>query len=264
MNTSRPISNSTYLALIKQSPKIAKLGIIFTAISILILIPSVVLISAAATEKYEKYDYTKIKAEGTSVVARVTDIETNYNTTINGVHPSIISYSYSHNGAESDDKFATLAPDKVSRMAIGDNLDVKVLGNESVITTLKPYRFPFYMFFLIPLPFLVLGLCGLTYLIIRIRKIIKLYKYGHIKKAKLVSLMLQSGSPVTNFGQRIMAYYTYNTHSGQTIFGESVTNDFMLLNEKKQGDMIDIFVSDDEMKSCLIPKLETLKNGWNI
>ncbi|HLA56252.1 MAG TPA: hypothetical protein VK623_09140 [Flavobacterium sp.] len=264
MNTPRSIGYSTYLALIKQSPKIAKLGIVFTAISVFVLIPAVVLISAAATEKYEKYDYAKIKSEGTSVVAKITDIETNYNTTINGVHPSIISYSYSHNGAESDDKFATLAPDKVSHMAVGDNLDVKVLGTESVITTLKPYRFPFFMFLMIPLPFLVLGLCGLTYMIIRIKKIIKLYQYGNVKEAKLVSLMLQSGSPVANFGQRIMAYYTYTTHSGKTVFGESVTNDFMLLNEKKQGDMIDIFVSDDETQSCLVPKLEALKNDWKI
>ena len=56
----------------------------------------------------------------------------------------------------------------------------------------------------------------------------------------------------------------FKSKSNETIFGKSKTDDLSILNKKKQNDTIKIFVSDDETLSCLIPKLEALKNNWKL
>jgi hypothetical protein len=53
--------------------------------------------------------------------------------------------------------------------------------------------------------------------------------------------------------------------NGKKIIGESITSDFSIMSDKKKGDFVPIFVStENEEKSCIIPKLQSLKNNWNI
>jgi hypothetical protein len=53
--------------------------------------------------------------------------------------------------------------------------------------------------------------------------------------------------------------------SGKKIIGESFTTDFSIMSDKKKGDFVPIFVSpENEKKSCIVPKLQSLRNNWNI
>ena len=92
------------------------------------------------------------------------------------------------------------------------------------------------------------------------RKHINLYRYGVIKEAKIIS----AGS----FGPRLRGgvnvHYQYITSRGQSVLGESITNDLSILG-KKENESIKIFVSPvDESKSCLIQKLDVVRNNWKI
>ena len=86
-----------------------------------------------------------------------------------------------------------------------------------------------------------------------------------MKEGTIIALTPNSGLPITNIGQSILINYYYLGVNGQKIFGKSKTTDFSIMTEKKAEDKIKIFVSEnDETKSCLIPKLEAMKNNWKM
>jgi hypothetical protein len=121
------------------------------------------------------------------------------------------------------------------------------------------------MFFKILIPFLIIGLTLLGLLYLRVRGEITLYKHGEIKEAEIVSMTPKNGLPISGIGQGVTVNYQYKATRGQSILGESFTSDYTILNSKKQGDLIKIFVSaDSESKSCLIPKLDQIRNNWKI
>ena len=74
----------------------------------------------------------------------------------------------------------------------------------------------------------------------------------------------QSGIPVSGIGKGIIVFYEYEVN-GVKITTESLTNDLSLIGEKKNGDYIPIFVSDEKDEdSCIVPKLDSLRNKWGI
>ena len=254
----RQVSFLTILNLLKWNPIPFFLGLGFTIIPILV---SMLILSIGNDSP--KVDYDLICEKGTETIAQITDIETEHNIEINGVHPSMISYKYLENGSEKNFKFRTLSERKVQNLNIGSEVQIKYLSGKSIIKDLKPFNADFLKF--IPFIFLIIGLPLLLYSTYQIRKQLNLYKNGQIAKGKILSMMPKSGLPISKIGQGIIIHYQYETTKGKSIVEESFTTDFSILNDKKKDDYIPIFISrKNEQKSCIVPKLESLRNNWNI
>jgi len=212
-----------------------------------------------------KVDYEQVNKNGKSTTATITKIVTQQNVTINNEHPSIISYKYTNGNKEIETQYKALAPDQIRRMNVGDTIEVKYLSDSSIIPGLEPFEFPLALLWSILIPFLGIGLVLLIFLYLRVRNEIDLYRRGEVRDAEIISMTHTRGLPISGFGQGITVHYQYNTTRGQSILGESFTNDYSMLNSKKQGDLVKIFVSsDDESKSCLISKIDQIRNNWKI
>jgi len=223
------------------------------------------LVTTLTNSDIPETDYESISENGKLTTATIIDIETQSNITINNEHPSIISYKYVNENVEANGIYRSLDPDKINRMDIGDTIQIKYMADSSMIVGLEPFEFPFDLLFNILIPFLVIGLIMLGLLYLRIRNELNLYKYGQVEDAEVVSMTAKSGFTISGIGQGVTVHYQYTTSRGQSILSESFTSDLAVLNSKKQGDMVKIFVSvDNESKSCLIPKLEQIRNNWKI
>lgn len=263
-NQPREVKLKTIIELIKRRPRLTYFGALFA----LIPIPIIILFSAILPQldnDVPKTDYNKINVLGTLTKGTITNIETQYNLTINNQHPSIISYKYLNNDQESESKFKTLNPDKIERLKIGDEIEIKYLENDSIIPSLEQFKFPYYMFYSVPLIFFLIGSPFLARVFIQVRREVNLYKYGRVIDAELVSMKQTAGLPISKLGQGVTVHYQYKTTLNQGQLGESFTTDMSIINVYKQGDPIKIFVSpDNESNSCLIPRLETIRNNWKI
>lgn len=215
-------------------------------------------------ESIPDVDFEEVNKEGTLTTGTILNIES-AKELINNEHPAVITYRYKDEGKDVVSKFQTLSLDKVENMNIGDTIDIKYLDDESIPTGLESGTFPWDIFFYAPLPILFIGLVLTAFLLKSVSKKVRLYKYGIVKEAELLSFMPRPGFPITGFGRAVNVQYQYKMSGGHKMTGESVTKDFSILKEKKPGDTIKIFVSpDDELKTCLIPQKEAIKNNWKI
>jgi hypothetical protein len=263
-NTPRKVKFSTTLNILKKKPIPMLFGFLFTLIPLFLVIVLSIVFSSFGNDTPE-IDYDLINSQGIETTAEITDIETQYNVTINGVHPTIISYKYSENGKEIESKYKVLEERKIENLEIGNDIEIKELNGNSIVKDLKPYGFSIWFFLLIPIPFLIIGLPFLIYSILNLKKELKLYKFGKVSKGKIVSMMPKSGLPVSNVGQGIIVHYEYETRNGKKNIGESFTTDFSIMSDKKKDDLVPIFVSaENEEKSCVVPKLQSLRNNRNI
>ncbi|MFI2743372.1 hypothetical protein ACG2LH_11580 [Zhouia sp. PK063] len=263
-NTPRKVKFSTILNLLKKKPIPMLFGFLFTLIPLFLVIVLSIVFSSFGNDTPE-IDYELINTQGKEITAEITDIETQYNVTINGVHPTIISYKYLENGNEVHSKYKVLEERKIANLEIGDNVDIKELNGNSILKGLKPYDFSTGFFLLFPIPFLIIGLPFLIYSILNMKKELNLYKFGKVNKGKIISMMPKSGLPFSNVGQGIIIHYEYESRNGNKIIGESFTTDFSIMSDKKKDDFTPIFVStENENKSCIVSKLDSLRNGWNI
>ena len=253
----REVTSRTILEVAKRNPALFGLSIGYLTASI--IAGSILL--AVFSNDGPKIDYERLSTQGQSTTGIITDIDTQYNITVNNEHPSIISYRYQANGTEVESEFETLAPDKVSRLSVGDSIAIKYLDGQSMIASMESFEFPFELFLLIPGAFLVAGLVIALIVALATRKEITLFKYGKIAKAEVLSITR------TRIGRNesLSINYQYKSDSGQTHITEKRTRDVSLANTLKSGDTIKIFVSPtDESKSTLIPKLEIARNNWRI
>lgn len=240
------------------------IGFLFTLLP-LFLVTVLAIVFTAIGNDTPKVDYELISEKGKEITAEITDIETQYNVTINGVHPTIISYKYLENGNEVQSKYKVLEERKIANLEIGDNVDIKELNGNSILKGLEPYDFSTGFFLLFPIPFLIIGLPFLIYSILSMKKELNLYKFGKVNNGKIISMIPKSGLPVSNVGQGIIVHYEYESRNGNKIIGESFITDFSIMSDKKKDDFTPIFVStENENKSCIVPKLDSLRNGWNI
>jgi hypothetical protein len=261
----REVTFSNLITLIKNRRPFSILGIVFVFSSIFILLPSILFMTNSFVEPYEKYDFAKIEQNGTEQNAKITDLRPVYNVTINGEHPLKISYEFIENGVTKSDKFRTMDLEKTNEMKIGNKIKIKTFENQSKIQNLESYTFPFYVFYIFPFIFFVLGSVFSFIGLIPAFRDYNLYKNGIVKEATLISMVPNSGLPISGIGQSILINYYYENRNGQKVFGKSKTTDFSIMVEKKVEDKIKVFVSEnDESKSCLVPKLEALKNNWKI
>jgi hypothetical protein len=266
----REVPFSILINLLKERKPFSTLGILFPLSTIFFTI-FIFLFFNLNQKPYEKYDSEKIQKTGIEKNAVVSDIEmTNIN--FNGDEVKIISYEYDHEGKKISDQFKTSESGKIPDLKVGEKIRIKSLDNQSVIKDLEPFTLWNSSFFIVPVFFILLGIPFLLVALIPSLKNYNLYKTGIIKEAEIASMEV-STNVVSNRGlttyrtgaQKIMIHYFFTGKNGEKIFGKSSTTDYSILNEKKPGDKIKIFVSeDDEHKSCIVPKLEAMKYNWNI
>lgn len=254
----RKVAYATKMNILKEHAAPLFIGFIFILISITIFF-----IFSINEGNTPKVDYDLINQEGTETVAKITDIETQYNTKVNGVHPTIISYQYEDNGRTINFKFKTLAERKAQRLEIGAEIPIKKLNGQSIIKDLKPFdatilKYVLLLLFLIGLPFLL-------YAVYQSQKKLKLYKYGTISNGKILSIVPRRRSKKSQYSQGAIVHYQYKTTKGQSLIGKSFTDNLLIINNKKEAATLPIFVSkDQEEKSCIIPELEAIRNNWEV
>lgn len=261
----RKVTFLNLITLIKNRRPFSTLGLTFVFFSLFVILPLIFFTTNSFVQPYEKYDFDKIEQNGLELTAKITDLRPVYNVSINGEHPLKISYTFLDNGVNKSDKFQTMDLEKTNGMKIGNEIKIKVFENQSKVQNLEPFTFPFYLFYILPLIFFIIGSIFSFIGLIPALRDYNLYKNGVIKDAILISMTPNSGLPISGIGQSILINYYYENKNGQKIFGKSKTRDFSIMVEKKVEDKIKIFVSEnDETKSCLVPKLEALKNNWKI
>lgn len=262
--TPRNVKLSTKLEILKKKPIPALIGFLFTLLPVFFALLFTIIFSSIGND-IPKIDYDLINTQGKEIIAKITDIDTQYNITINEVHPTIISYKYLKNNKEFESKYQVLEERKIEKFDLGNEIKIKELNGKTIIKGLKPYEFSFGFFLLSLIPLLVIGLPFLIYSISKLKKEIKLYKYGKVGSGKIISMIPKSGLSVSNVGQGIIVHYQYTNNYGKEIIGESFTTDFSILNDKKKDDYAPIFIStENDSESCLISKLQSLRNNWNI
>lgn len=263
-STPRKVKFSTKMGLLKKKPIALFFGLIFSFFALLMLVIFTLIFSLTDNDS-PKIDYDLIDSQGIETSAEVTNIEVESNVTINDIHPTIISYQYLKNNEAVRSKYKVLEGERIEELQVGDNLAIKELNGQSIIQNLKPYRFPVALLFLIPIPFLLFTMPFLIYLFISTRKELKLYKYGQVATARIVSMMPKYAIPIISLGQGVIVHYEYETRNGNKVIGESLTTDFSIISDKRTGDRVSIFVAaNNEHESCVIPKLESLRNNWDI
>ncbi|MFL1013690.1 hypothetical protein [Flavisericum labens] len=261
--TPRRVKFSTIFNTLKKRPIPMLIGFLFTLIPVFLVIVLTVVFSTLGNET-PSVDFDLVNSKGEGKTAKITDLETQYNITINGVHPTIIHYTYQDDGQIINSKYRVLEERKINNLEIGDDIEIKEFEGSSIIEGLKPYEFGIGFILFIPIPFLIIGLPFLIYSLFHLRKEIRLYKNGELEQGKIVSMIPKSGLPISNIGQGVIVHYEY-VINGRKTMGESMTTDFSVLGNKQKGDLIPIFVStENPEKSCIVPKLEALRNNWNI
>lgn len=260
----RPITFRTQVEVVKRHSVFFILGTVFTIMPLLWIIMFAAL-NLDMDMGAKEVDYDAINANGKQTTATLINIETQENIAINNKHPSILSYTYHSEQGDVESKFRVLAPEQVARMKVGDKIDVKYLGSESIIVGLDQFGSPTKYIYGGITVFLIVGLSFLLYLYVLTRNELKLYRYGKVVDAELISITPRRARAKQRMRPALDVHYQYTTSSGQKILAESWTNDLLMLNEKKHGDLIKVFVSpENEGKSCLIPRLESVRNGWRI
>lgn len=143
----------------------SRVAIISAAVLLGLSVLFFIVISLVDTDRdIPAVDYDRIRAEGVGTTATITDIEMQYDVTVNHDHPAIIHYKYIDNGREVTSKFRTLEPERVSQLRIGGEVQIKFQGNESILTDFEPFDFPLELFYIIPIVFLGMGIAIVVYL----------------------------------------------------------------------------------------------------
>lgn len=265
MGATRQVDFWILFRLLKSKRSIAFIGLVFTSLAIIVFIPMVFILSATLKAPYEKYNFESIVSDGVEKSAEIRAIHPIYNVSINGEHPVVISYVFENNGKNISDKFETLDLEKITNLNVGSKIKILEYQNQSMIKDLRPFSFPVYLFYLFPVLFLLFGVPLLLIGLIPALRIFNLYKTGIIKEAHIIAMSPNSGTFSIFSKPSVLVNYYYFDEYKNKVFGESTTTDFLILNEKKAGDIVKIFVSEkDENKSCLIPKFEAMKNNWDV
>lgn len=261
----RNVPKSVLFKLIKSKRPFGLLGFIFTSLALFVFLPMTLIMTATSREPHEKYDFDAIDKNGSTVEGIVTGAAYLTNVTVNGRHPIVISYSYSKSGTTRRDMFQTFDLDKAQNLAPGATVEVKEYRGQSVITGMEPYVFPVYLIMFGPFVFLVIGIIFLLIALIPALKKYRLYKSGMVKDAEIISMAPTSFGVRGMHRQSLLVNYFFTGRNGTKVFGESVTDEYSLLHENKSGDLIKVFVSEeDDSQNCIVPKLESLKYNWNI
>jgi|GEM_PF-3010058 len=238
----------------------AALGFCFTVFALL-SIPLTLFISAMVMSDIENYDADAILRNGNPVTARIISMEPMTNVSVNGEHPTIFRYTYEARGKTITDAFQTFDDNRMD-YKVGDTVPARYYNGQSILTGMERFVFPFYLFGLMPLPFLIIGLVFMWLFFRPVWREYQLYKSGKVIEGTVVSLV-PNGS-YRGSRQTVTVHYVYVGRDGNKVFGQSTTSDFGVMHEKKPGDAIKLFASDDYETSAIVPRIENQKYRWGI
>lgn len=260
----RRVSFSTVFSLLKGKRPFGYIGLLFLVMSTFVILPTVFNLSSNLQAPYEKYDQSAIAKNGVVKEAIVTSVNPLNNVTINGVHPLLISYDYIDNAKKVSDQFETMDKE-ATNLTSGSTIKIKAYNGESAIEGFVPFSFPVVMFYIIPVVFFFIGSILFLVAAVPAYRTYKLYSNGIVRDAKIFSMFVNGGSPVTNIGRSVLVNYYYFDVRSNKIFSTTSITDFSIMHEKRPEDTIKIFVSEtDETKSCMVPPAVAIKNNWKI
>ena len=133
--------------------KLFKIGFSLLLVNFLILIPLIFFAPKIIFEKFEFYNFETIKSNGYIFKAKILDVMSKKNISMDGQHPDEIRYEYSNNGKVVIDKFRSLDFKGLSSIRSIDSIKIYVYKNESVIKNIQPFYFPFKKLWIGPLLF---------------------------------------------------------------------------------------------------------------
>jgi hypothetical protein len=198
-------------------------------------------------------NHAKIRSAGQEAKAEVVSVETVRNVDINGVNPRRIVFRYEVDGRMKQYSMDTMPSEETSDWKPGHQITIRYLGDEATIPSLQPLEFPMFLFLLMPVVFLSIGLPFLVYGIFRARRKLRVMRFGIVKKAQLLSLTPLSGYAGWFVKTRFEATYVFRGSNGNDVYGRSFTTDLVLLNEKKKGDEVEILIlPDNEQRSQVL------------
>lgn len=258
MSQTRAVPQRLFYDTFKSRFPFSAIGLAFVGISVFILFPLVASLNNNK-EPYEKYDNALIKEKGTDLAARITDVTTEYNVTINNhLHPQIITYQFTDNGQLKTDHFKTLPNDPTATPKTGESVGIRYYHNQSVIKNLASFTFPFQLFYILPAIFLLVGIPFLLVGLIPSIRNYNLYKNGIEAQGTIIAITATSTRITKSYSgikQNVLVNYYYYSSHGHKLLGETLSNDLLLLSEKKANDDIKIFISPkDETVSCIVPR----------
>ena len=190
-----------------------------------------------AKSPYDRYDYEHIVQRGQSATATIDALETVGNITINGEHPIRIAYHYTANSTIQRDVFQNFDSSQTQALKPGDSLPIKYYQGQSVVANLSSYRFPYFVFYLMSLVFMVIGLPFLLIGLLPAIKKFNLYKTGIKQQANLISMIPNAGLAARALGQNVLVNYYFTGPAGERIFDKATTPDFSILNHKKPDEL---------------------------
>lgn len=259
----RTVPLSVLFKLIKEKP-ISLVGLLFVFGALFFMFPLLLVLMPQLKTDQDRYDYDAISQRGEIVTATVRDLQQLRNVTVNGQHPLRIGYDYPANGALKQDVFQTFDLDKARRLEVGDTVTVRSYQGQSAIVGLENFRFPYFLFFLIPVVFVLIGTPFLFFGMLPVWKKFNLYRSGIPRKGTLVAMTPKTSRYARHANPHVSVDYYFTGTGGERVFGNASTADFSILNEKKSGDDLKLLVSEDEKNSCLVPQLENLKYHWGL
>jgi hypothetical protein len=112
--------------LLKGRGSFAILGITFTALSVFVFIPLLIILPPALMHPYQKYDFKEIEKNGVEKTASVTSLREVNNISVDYQHPEIVGYEYENNGQRVSDKFETLDLGKIKDLKVGSEIKILV------------------------------------------------------------------------------------------------------------------------------------------
>lgn len=262
--TARNIKFSTLIYILKKKPIFLIIGIAFTFIPLIPILIFTLAFSAFSNDAPE-IDYELVDEKGQERNAWVSELKVLRNTTFNGVHPTIISYSYMVNGLDKESKYKVLEEEKIADLEVGSQIQIKEYQGQSFIVGLEAFSVPIHFIWMMMIPLFGLGFIFLGISIYKMNKEKKLYQYGLVSYGRIISMTRKSGVPISGIGNGVVVGYEYETPQGKKVLGKSFTNNKSLLYSKKINETLPIFVSKEKPEeSCLVPQWEAIKNKWDI
>ena len=148
---------SAYVKGIKERIPFSLIGLLFILIGFIVMPLILFNMINKLRAPYENYDYDKIVKEGNVQQAKITWIERNNTTRINGVNPRVVTFKYIANSQHKEEHFQTLDVEKLENLRVADSIQISVWNNEAVILDIKPFSFPYEYLWFAPLIFILIG-----------------------------------------------------------------------------------------------------------
>jgi len=226
-------------------------GSIFTVLAILFC--TVFTLIGQSREKIPEVNYKQLMTKGIEGKGEVIALEVNYNTSVNGIHPVVVHFSFLADDKLNYTKVKVLQKNGVDTLKIKDVFPIKYSGGNAVIDGVEPFELPIKYLMIIPMIFGIVGAGLLWFVYSRYSKKLSLYRDGKIGEGKLLKWALVAGMPITNRGQHLSVVFQFSDSRGTKIVVNEKCSDLNLLAQHQEGDSIPIFIDAFGKKACIVP-----------